>query len=607
MEATYAMHPMPGQSFYFYTPDAESQQQRHHYTSNPTEMQFNGHMPAFQPPHCMPEQQPIYAAHALNMQHQMAAKSPFQGAMNMTPIASPQPSHLKPTILIQQSSPGLMPLDTRFVSADFYGFPSTPPLSTTGSTISSPPSSCGTLHTPVNGSFFPMEKVEGVKEGCEGDVHTESLTNPDWSRAASPPMTPVFIHPPSLTASQASELLSVNGSCPSLSPSPSPVPTGVISSQSGPASEPATSDFCDPRQLTVGASVTSAASDFPPLPTLCSGDDEEHKLILGGLSATLPANGSGESAFPNPTEQTLTSLPAFDSFSDLDSDDEFNRLVDFVPNGNAYYLGDKRQRVGAYAFEEEEFFSEQTLEDEEESFNQSGLPFVSSDLLVGNSEDTEDMRVKHVASRKSVKKPFRGSDSDSIGSAKGQPKVTNRGNSTEASSSQQTSQKQDKSQTEATASSSSEAPAPHMPVARRGRKQSLTDDPSKTFVCTLCSRRFRRQEHLKRHYRSLHTQDKPFECNECGKKFSRSDNLAQHARTHGGGAIVMGVLDTSDTTPATPSFDESDAGALGAVLYEAAHAAANKSTTSESSDGSVSESSTNDRRPLKKRKRDESA
>ena len=27
------------------------------------------------------------------------------------------------------------------------------------------------------------------------------------------------------------------------------------------------------------------------------------------------------------------------------------------------------------------------------------------------------------------------------------------------------------------------------PVARRGRKQSLTDDPSKAFVCTLCERR----------------------------------------------------------------------------------------------------------------------
>ena len=81
------------------------------------------------------------------------------------------------------------------------------------------------------------------------------------------------------------------------------------------------------------------------------------------------------------------------------------------------------------------------------------------------------------------------------------------------------------------------------PANRRGRKQSLTEDPSKTFVCDLCNRRFRRQEHLKRHYRSLHTQEKPFECNECGKKFSRSDNLAQHARTHGSGAIVMDLIE----------------------------------------------------------------
>ncbi len=69
-------------------------------------------------------------------------------------------------------------------------------------------------------------------------------------------------------------------------------------------------------------------------------------------------------------------------------------------------------------------------------------------------------------------------------------------------------------------------------VNRRGRKPSLTDDASKTFVCTYCFRRFRRQEHLKRHYRSLHTHEKPFGCDVCGKKFSRSDNLAQHMRTH---------------------------------------------------------------------------
>lgn len=95
-------------------------------------------------------------------------------------------------------------------------------------------------------------------------------------------------------------------------------------------------------------------------------------------------------------------------------------------------------------------------------------------------------------------------------------------------------------------SQSSAAMLKDAPVVRRGRKQSLTDDPSKTFVCNLCSRRFRRQEHLKRHFRSLHTQDKPFSCGECGKKFSRSDNLSQHARTHGSGAVVMGLLEDGE-------------------------------------------------------------
>lgn len=69
-------------------------------------------------------------------------------------------------------------------------------------------------------------------------------------------------------------------------------------------------------------------------------------------------------------------------------------------------------------------------------------------------------------------------------------------------------------------------------VYRRGRKPTAVDDSSKTFMCQHCGRRFRRQEHLKRHFRSLHTREKPFACKQCGKTFSRSDNLAQHARTH---------------------------------------------------------------------------
>ncbi|ODV57913.1 uncharacterized protein ASCRUDRAFT_40198 [Ascoidea rubescens DSM 1968] len=71
------------------------------------------------------------------------------------------------------------------------------------------------------------------------------------------------------------------------------------------------------------------------------------------------------------------------------------------------------------------------------------------------------------------------------------------------------------------------------PASRRGRKPSLQFDPTKIFSCTLCSRKFKRQEHLKRHFRSLHTGEKPFTCHKCGKKFSRSDNLGQHIKTHG--------------------------------------------------------------------------
>ena len=66
----------------------------------------------------------------------------------------------------------------------------------------------------------------------------------------------------------------------------------------------------------------------------------------------------------------------------------------------------------------------------------------------------------------------------------------------------------------------------------RGRKPSLIPDASKQFGCEFCDRRFKRQEHLKRHVRSLHMCEKPFTCHICNKNFSRSDNLNQHVKTH---------------------------------------------------------------------------
>lgn len=314
-----------------------------------------------------------------------------------------------------------------------------------------------------------------------------------------------------------------------------------------------------------------SAQDLPPLPTL-SCEEEQPRAVVGSASVTLPVNENPSPSFSASTQDPLSSLPTFDSFSDLDSDDELNRLVEFHPATNAVYMTDKRQRVNAYPVEDDGFLSEHSIEDtdESENFMPSGLPSLewnSAKLLAENEEDAiEQPKTKKRNTRKTRKNIEEEEEAKAQAACESSPDCCSDDGSV--------------------ADSSESAP---VSVNRRGRKQSLTEDPSKTFVCTLCSRRFRRQEHLKRHYRSLHTQDKPFECNECGKKFSRSDNLAQHARTHGGGSIVMGVLDTSDS--ASVSYDDQhDAGALGQVVYESAQ--------TEATDAPL------DRRASKKRKRD---
>lgn len=174
---------MPGQhAYYFYNPEADNQSRQHGtpYISHPQEMPaFHAPMPIY------PQQQALFAAHP-----QLAQKNSMHAQMSLTPIASPQPTYLKPSIMVQPGSPVLLSLDTRFVNADYYSFPSTPPLSSSASSISSPPSTCGMVHTPLHGSFAALEILEGVKEGCESDVHAEILAKPDWGRSDSPPLTP---------------------------------------------------------------------------------------------------------------------------------------------------------------------------------------------------------------------------------------------------------------------------------------------------------------------------------------------------------------------------------------------------------------------------------
>lgn len=110
------------------------------------------------------------------MMPQYAAQPPTlysNGPSVMTPTGSPRPLTLqKPTIM----------LDT---DMDQSYFPSTPPLSTSGSTVGSP-QSFDVLQTPMNPMFSGLDESEMPKDFLES-VETAVL---DWSSCGSPPMTP---------------------------------------------------------------------------------------------------------------------------------------------------------------------------------------------------------------------------------------------------------------------------------------------------------------------------------------------------------------------------------------------------------------------------------
>jgi len=320
---------------------------------------------------------------------------------------------------------------------------------------------------------------------------SENLAGGDYFRLASPPMSPVFIQGDMLRQD-------VPSSCPSLSPSPSLQA----------ASHEETSFFCDPRSLVVVEN--NASADFSSLQSI----EEEPRSVFGGQTPK-------ESTF----QSEIHNLPAFEPLFDLESEDE---IAHYSPAQSVHYHGEKRQRLDMDFCDEDSFFSDNTSDFEDLS---------APGLMTPAESDIFDMsEVAKPSPRKRAKRSTRSEDVDSEYSPAGEERIKSENHSDHDHD-------HDHDEEIHNCSSPEDESSQSQTVNRRGRKQSLTDDPSKTFACTLCSRRFRRQEHLKRHYRSLHTHEKPFECHECGKKFSRSDNLAQHQRTHGSGSVIMGVLD----------------------------------------------------------------
>jgi len=224
------------------------------------------------------------------------------------------------------------------------------------------------------------------------------------------------------------------------------------------------------------------------LPTYYSGDDD---LNLGHDLWLIKEDSQLNKPFRSTSTPILGSLPNFDSCLDFDSENEFStELARFSPPENTIDLSNKRQRLDL------------TSCDEEGSLVQDN--FKDFDMIAQSTSAGQDAKVQEISS--------------TLGSSA----ALSDGNVITLSTDTATTSVQ--------------------PVPRRGRKQQLTKNASKSFVCTLCTCCFCRQEHLSRHYRSRHSHDKPLECDKCSKKFSRSDNLSQHARTHRNGAIEIDVL-----------------------------------------------------------------
>ncbi|KAI5465872.1 hypothetical protein BGZ63DRAFT_116407 [Mariannaea sp. PMI_226] len=508
MEATMVPTAMSQPAFYYYNSDSKNEVRQHFGPQQAVRQQMMFPMVPTLP------STPVYSRPGSASSHPPTLYS--NGPAVVTPTASPQP------IALNKSA---MMLETEFYENSY--FPSTPPLSTSGSSIGSP-NTCEILQTPMNPMFSGLDGVDGLKDGLEL-VETSVL---DWSSCGSPPMTPVYLQ------SQLGKVPSLSNT-PSLSPSPAPYARSVSTPDQD-------VDFCDPRNLTV--SVGAAATIAPEFVTL--GEEvkvEQVKAVSTNAQASFDFNPS---------------LPSGLDFSDLESEDDFvNTLFHLTGDSTVTDAGRPRACTGSsvVSLGHGSFIGDDELSFEEnDSFNFPGLPSPAT----SSTEDLhKDKRVK---------------PNNCCNEVPVVPMMNVAASSTHTAEAEESSTSPAAEHSDSGASSCSEATPSSLPAPanRRGRKQSLTEDPSKTFVCDLCNRRFRRQEHLKRHYRSLHTQEKPFECNECGKKFSRSDNLAQHARTHGSGAIVMNLIDDPEGRGFDPSMipqpAADDYNAYGKVLFQIA-------------------------------------
>lgn len=159
--------------FLYYRPEHKPDASRHrgHYTPQP--------QMAMYPMVPMLPSTPIYSRPTSSCSQPMGPTLYSNGPAAMTPAASPQPMSSKPAIM----------LETSLCEIDGIYYPSTPPLSTSGSAIGSPHNTCELLQTPMNPMFSGLDGIDGL-DGFEEILEVPENLAVDWSSCGSPPMTP---------------------------------------------------------------------------------------------------------------------------------------------------------------------------------------------------------------------------------------------------------------------------------------------------------------------------------------------------------------------------------------------------------------------------------
>lgn len=81
------------------------------------------------------------------------------------------------------------------------------------------------------------------------------------------------------------------------------------------------------------------------------------------------------------------------------------------------------------------------------------------------------------------------------------------------------------------------ATASHPPISGQNARLFLSQDPlepaTRRYNCTMCSKVFNQQAHLRAHER-VHTGERPYACDLCESRFTQATHLRSHRRIHTG-------------------------------------------------------------------------